>query len=123
MSKARASAAEVGTRCAGPETPTRWPLRRRISSQSPTTVPRRVIMMKDDDDGEVASLQDTATLSEVVYKWAKDGGGSATKQRRRRPISLRIHLVSGDGVLESGAILSRAYCMGKQSDTGARMRV
>ena len=43
-SMARASAAVWGTRAAGPSTPTRWPLRRRISSQSPTLVPRRVII-------------------------------------------------------------------------------
>ena len=44
MSSARASAAEVGIFAAGPDTPTLWPLRRRISSQSPTLVPRRVII-------------------------------------------------------------------------------
>jgi hypothetical protein len=44
MSSARASAAEVGIFAAGPDTPTLWPLRRRISSVVPTLVPRRVII-------------------------------------------------------------------------------
>jgi hypothetical protein len=46
MSSARASAAEVGIFAAGPDTPTLWPLRRRISSVVPTLVPRRVIIAR-----------------------------------------------------------------------------
>ena len=46
MSSARASAAEVGIFAAGPDTPTLWPLRRRISSVVPTWVPSRVIIAR-----------------------------------------------------------------------------
>jgi hypothetical protein len=46
MSSARASAAEVGIFAAGPDTPTLWPLRRRISSVVPTLVPSRVIIAR-----------------------------------------------------------------------------
>ena len=45
MSNARASAADVGIFAAGPETPTLWPLLKRISSVVPTFVPSRVIIV------------------------------------------------------------------------------
>ena len=45
MSSALASAAVVGIFAAGPDTPTRCPERKRISSVVPTCVPSRVIML------------------------------------------------------------------------------
>jgi hypothetical protein len=59
MSNARASAAVVGIFAAGPETPTLWPLRRRISSVVPTFVPSRVIIAKDDAGGAESRGEET----------------------------------------------------------------
>jgi len=85
MSIARASAADVGTRVAGPVTPTRWPLRRRISSDAPTCVPSLVIMPvatpRTNRDGGV---EDAAGERERARAPVREEAGRASESRARR---------------------------------------
>jgi hypothetical protein len=89
MSSARASAAEVGIFAAGPDTPTLWPLRRRISSVVPTLVPRRVIIARARRFGRERKREPGSAGSARDSSAARRGDD--TRDGARRGMAWTIH--------------------------------